>query len=116
MKIIEIDTDCNLEILEIQGDIGSFIRDRLGGYMEIVHPKRLDPPYVMIVDEEGLLKDLPENFVGCWLYETDKHGVPIVGKILIAKIQRLPDGDLDIAGLTDEEIADLKVIRKEGKI
>ncbi len=106
MKLIEIDTACNVEVLEIQGDIGKFIRSRFNGYMEVVYPRRLDSPYVMIVDEEGLLKELPVNPVGCGFYQTDQHGIPIVGKIIIAKIKRLPDGDMDIAGLTDEELAD----------
>jgi len=127
MKIIEIDTDCNMEELKVQGNIGEFIRSRLDGYMEIVHPRGLKAPFIMIVDEEGLLKELPINPVGCALYETHKHGQPIVGKIVIAKIEELPDEDLDIAGLTDDDLKDftalygcgitnLKVARKEGKI
>lgn len=106
MKLIEIDTKCNVKILEIEGDLGKFIRGKLNGHMEVVHPRGLKHPYVMIVDEEGLLKKLPANIVGCYLYETDKHGYPIVGNIYIAKIETLPCGERDIAGLTDKETDD----------
>lgn len=131
MKIIEIDTNCSVEVLDIQGDIGTFIRGRLGGYMEIVHPRGLKDPLIMIVDEEGLLKKLPVNPVGCAFYETHKLGQPIVGKIIIAKIVEVDSGEgymeHDIGGLTDEDINNftmnygcgitaLKAARKERRI
>lgn len=106
MKIIEIDVDCKSEILDVTGDARSFIRNRLGGRLEIVHPKKLKPPYIMIVDEEGLLKDLPLNPVGCAFYETHKHGQPIVGKIYIAKQAGDPYNGYDAGGLTDEDLKD----------
>lgn len=37
----------------------------------------------MIVNEEGLLKDLPLNRAGSLLYGTQFHGSPIVGDIVI---------------------------------
>lgn len=37
----------------------------------------------MLVDEEFLYHDLDMNGVGSFLYETDKHGSPIMGNILI---------------------------------
>ena len=37
----------------------------------------------MLVDEEGYYHDLPVNFIASWLYETDKHGYPILGDVLI---------------------------------
>ena len=127
MKIIEIDTDCNSELLKVEGDIGDFIRGRLDGYMEVVHPRRLEQPFVMIVDEEGQLKGLRDSPVGYFFYETDRHGVPIVGNIYIAKIVENPDGDRDIAGLNDDDMTEftrlygciitrLKVARRDGII
>jgi hypothetical protein len=127
MKIIEIDTDCNTKFLVVLGYIGDFIRGRLGGYMEVVHPKGLITPFVMIVDEEGLLKELPLNPAGSIFYGTPLHGQPIVGKIYIAKQTGNPlDGD-DIKGLTDDDMAEftrlygcgithLKLARRDGKI
>ena len=57
----------------------------------------------MIVNEEGLLKRLPINVVGSHLYETDKHGYPIVGNIVIMK-EGLRNGEPDIIGLEDDDI------------
>ena len=125
MKIIEIDTDCKPEIIEAQGDIGEFIRGRLDGWMEVVHPKGLKPPCVMVVDEEGLIKNLPLNPVGCAFYETHKHSQPIVGKIYIAKQTGNPYDGYDIGGLTDDDLTDftklygcgitaLNMLRKDG--
>lgn len=50
-----------------------------GGYIEIVHPKHAPHGTIMVVDEEGLLKGLPYNPYGSYLY-----GGFIVGIIVIA--------------------------------
>jgi hypothetical protein len=57
----------------------------------------------MVVDDEGMLKDLPLNFVGSTFYETAKHGVPIVGNIIILKDGFTSDGP-DLVGLESEDI------------
>lgn len=36
----------------------------------------------MLVDEEGLLKNLPINPVASWLYGSHEHGSPIVGNVV----------------------------------
>ena len=36
----------------------------------------------ILIDEEGLLKSLNPNYIGSYLYETERHGSPIVGNIL----------------------------------
>ena len=53
---------------------------------------------IMIVDESGRLKNLPENMLGCVLYGTYNHGNPIVGDLIFARIR----GE-DIVGLDDAE-------------
>ena len=58
----------------------------MGGYIETVRPVGLAEPYIMIVNEEGLIHKLPENPLGCLLYGTHIHGQPIVGDIVIMKI------------------------------
>lgn len=73
-------------------------------WVEIVRPGRLPKGYVMIVDEEGLLKDNELNAVGCWFYETDKHGEPIVGNALILKEVYGEEGP-ECAGMDEDEIA-----------
>ena len=72
-------------------------------YFENVYPRGLKEPYMMIVDEEGLLKDKPVlNFYASWLYETHKHGHPIVGNALIMKQVFTEDGP-DVGGMEKDE-------------
>ena len=71
-------------------------------YMEIVHPVNLPEPFRMLVNEEGHLKFLPFNPVGCCWYEG-----AIVGNVIVMK-QGMTDEGPDILGLTEEEC--LKVI------
>lgn len=82
------------------------VKKEIGGYMEIVKPMRLKEPYVMIVDEEGLLKQLPLKKTGSYLYKTDEHGQPIVGDILIMKFGYTEEGP-DVMGLDEK---DMKVL------
>ena len=74
----------------------------VGGGIEIVHPRGLEQPFCMIVNDEGLLQGLPANPLGCALYETWRHGSPIVGDIVLMKIG-YRNGDRDVIGLSDEE-------------
>lgn len=78
------------------------VGEAVGGYIEIVRPKRLNPPYCMVVNEEGLLLDLPLNLYGSYLYCTELHGNPIVGDIVILK-EGWIHGERDFDGLSDEE-------------
>ena len=55
----------------------------LDGYMEIVRPRGLPRPFVMLVNEEGRLMGLPVNPIGCYWYQSDVD--PIVGNIVIMK-------------------------------
>ena len=72
-------------------------------YIENVYPRGLNEPYMMVIDEEGLLKEKPIlNFYASWLYETHKHGNPIVGNALIMKMIDTDDGP-DVGGLEKEE-------------
>lgn len=61
-------------------------------WIEIVRPKRLERGFVMIVDEEGLLKPNRLNCHGSYLYGMDEHGQPIVGDVLIMKECEGDDG------------------------
>lgn len=75
----------------------------VGGGIEIVHPRLLEQPFCMIVDDEGLLKEYPLNVVGSFLYETLSHGCPIVGTVVFMK-EGIRDGEPDIIGLSDEDV------------
>ena len=41
-----------------------------GGFIEIVRPKLLPRDWVMVVDDEGKLKDYPVNLLGTILYDS----------------------------------------------
>jgi hypothetical protein len=57
----------------------------------------------MVVDEEGLLKPNELNPVGSWFYESDKHGEPIVGNVLILREEYGDDGP-ECAGMSDDDV------------
>lgn len=56
---------------------------------------------VMLVDEEGLLKDKKMNLAASYFYGMEEHGNPIVGDVIIAGLFKTKDG-LSCCGLTDE--------------
>lgn len=56
----------------------------------------------ILVDEDGYYHQLPVNIVGSYLYESDLHGNPILGNILI--IGEMWNGDgISFCGLSDEQ-------------
>lgn len=100
MKLIKITTENQISVHDFPE--GSFmernmaLRDHIGPKCELyerVMPKRLYKELhgsskrgncvSMLVDEDGHYHDLPENLVASWLYESDKHGYPILGNVLI---------------------------------
>jgi hypothetical protein len=73
-------------------------------WCEIVRPRhRLPKGFVMIVDEEGLLKPNELNHVCSWFYESEKHGNPIVGNVMVLK-EVMGDEGPELAGLDEDEI------------
>lgn len=55
----------------------------------------------MLVDEDGLAKELPLNPIGSYLYGTQLHGSPILGTILFIGEELTEDGP-SFCGLSDE--------------
>ena len=94
---------CTVEIHDNGLPLYKLARDIVGGHIETVYPRRLDPLFALIVNEEGLLKNLPINPVASWLYGADTHGHPITGDALILKIG-LFNGEPDVIGIPDNEI------------
>lgn len=103
MKVIFCAPDQNPELKEIESS--DEIRSLIGGWLELVRPRYLPHPFLMLVDEEGLLKDLPVNLVGSVLYGLGSPS-PIVGPIVIAA-EGIVDGSPDVVGLSDQDAADL---------
>lgn len=106
MKGIVITTSGEISVNDFSAPLYKSVGDAVGGWIENVHPRGLSSPYCMIVNEEGLLRDLPYNAVGSFLYETRKHGSPILGDIVIMKEGMTPEGP-DIIGLSDDEVKTL---------
>ena len=104
MKGIVINPDNRLTVKDFDAPLYKSVGDAVDGWIEIVHPGGLKDPFVMIVNDEGLIKGLPWNVAGCLLYGTPVHGSPIVGNIVIMKEGWTDDGK-DLLGLSEEEIA-----------
>lgn len=106
MKGIVVTTDDQISIKNFDTFLED-IRNVFDGYPEIVYPEGLSRPYCMAVDDEGLLKHLPLNKFGSYIYQSYMHGSPIVGDVVIVKIG-MTDGGPDVVGLEDHEIDGLK--------
>lgn len=122
MKIIRISTDNEISVHEFpEGtyrEKNGELRRLIGPQCELfehVLPKRLYselgvPGKVlreaggfvsMLIDGEGLYHDLDDNPIGSYLYETDKHGHPIVGNILLVG-EKLSSKGVDFCGISDK--------------
>lgn len=103
MKTVKITTDNKISVIDVNFNDFRDIQRAVGGCFETVHTKLMadyfrDPPVIMLVDEEGLIKGLPCNAVGSALYGTAVHGNPIVGDLIFA----VAAGE-DIIGPADPE-------------
>ena len=92
-KTIKVTTADRVMLVDVDFDDFRSIQKAVGGHFETVHTRRMqeafDAPMLMLVDEEGLLKGLPINKLGCFFYGTVCHGNPIVGDFILA----LPVGE-----------------------
>lgn len=113
MKGIVISTKDEVSVQEFAEPLYQSLNTAVGGYIEHVRPMRLQAPYRMIANEEGLLLGLPVNNVGSYLYGADRHGNAIVGNVVIMKDGYNSDGEPDIVGLDESEAADLFLIFNE---
>lgn len=103
MKGVVVTTKNEARVQEFSRPLYESIGSVVGGYVEIVHPVGLPRPYLMVVNEEGLLNGLPYNAHGSLIYGTPKHGHPIVGDIVIMQEGWTDDGP-DIVGLSDDDV------------
>ena len=106
MKGIVVSTENQLTVRDFGAPLYKTIGEAVDGWIEIVRPGGLKSPYVMVVNEEGLIKELPINIAGSILYGTPAHGSPIVGNIVIMK-EGWTDEGKDLLGLSDEEVVTL---------
>lgn len=103
MKGLVITTENKMQVREFGEPAYETIGKAVGGWIEVVHPKGLPDPFCMIVNEEGLLLGLPLNLLGSILYESFRHGNPIVGNLVLCK-EGFVEGERDIIGLDDDDL------------
>ncbi len=104
MKGILVTSDCEIKEVDLPAPLYESAGDLLGGSMEHVTARRLERPYCLLINGEGGILGLPENKVGCYLFETEEHGYPLFGDILIMKERWTSEG-VDFTGLAEEDIA-----------
>ena len=106
MYAIKLGTQLSIDIVQPKKgeSLLDFCYREIGCDMiEMVRPKGLDRPFLLVIDEEGLLKDEPVvNFIGSYLYRTQEHGNPIVGEVLIMQDIDTNSGP-DIGFLTEDQ-------------
>ena len=102
MKTIKIKTDNTVSIIDVDFNDFRSIQRAVGGYFETVKTQKMydyfKQPMMFLVDEEGHLKQLSLNQLGSYFYDTERHGWPIAGDIILA----VPYGEY-ILGLDDVE-------------
>lgn len=102
MKTLKITTDNKISVVDVNFNDSKAIQQAIGGYFENVKALKLwdyfKAPVVMIVDEEGVIKDLPVNTIGCYFYNISRHGCPIVGDMILGLLV-----GPDITGLGDRD-------------
>lgn len=106
MYAVKLSTTLNIEIVEKKPDQGllDFCYQNIGcQYVETVHARYFQEPYILMIDEEGRLKDKPSiNFIASYLYGTHEHHEPIVGNVLVMKLGMTDEGP-DILPLDEAE-------------
>jgi hypothetical protein len=106
MKALKITTGNEIAAIEVEQPPYRSVGAIVGGPIEITRPRGLARHLVMVVDEEGRLRDKNVNLIGSALYGTLKHGSPIVGDIVLMREEPGPDG-YDLSGLSNEDITEL---------
>ena len=119
MKTIKISTNNEVSVIDVDFNDFRSIKTAIGGYFETVKTQKMwdyfKRPMMFLADEEGHLKKLPLNQLGSYFYDTERHGWPIAGDIILA----VPFGEY-IIGIDDVEVLKLKLLKdfkflKEGK-
>lgn len=99
MKAVVFTTQNTAYVRDFESPMYKTAEEVVGDWVELVRPMGL-PGYLMLVNENGRLHELPMNIAGSLFYGTPVHGDPIVGDIVIASdnVQKIP------RGLTDKQI------------
>lgn len=111
MYAVKLNTQLDVEIVEKKPDqkLLDFCYENIGcQYVETVHPRYLQEPYILMIDEEGRFKDKPTvNFIASYLYGAHEHHEPIVGNALVMKLGMTNEGP-DIMPLDEVEVCQVE--------
>ena len=104
-KAVYLGVDGQIQVVDVPNNatLDYFYKGIGCDFVEIVRPVRLANGYVLIIDEEGLMKrPATVNVVASALYDTPNHGSPIVGNAYLVKEAITPDGaDLESLDATE---------------
>ena len=62
------------------------------GHIEVVYPVNLRYPYLMVVNDSGLIDGMPSNYIASLLYGSRQHAQIICGPAVICKEVWTEDG------------------------
>ena len=86
MKTVKITPENEIFMVDVDFDNWESLAKQVEGYIETVRTQIMNDFFseqiVMIVNEEGLIRMLPVNAVGSYMYGTPVHGHPIVGNVV----------------------------------
>jgi len=127
MQIIRITTDNEISVHDFPegsySEQNRVLRELIGPRCELLEhvlPKRLYTELMvpgkvmkeaggfvsMLIDEEGISHGLDCNITGSWLYETDRHGHPVLGNILFVG-EKLADEGIEFCGISQKRFESL---------
>ena len=110
MKTLKITTDNKISIIDLDFDHRS-LREEVGGYFETLKTQKLWDYF-----KAGLIKELPANLLGCYFYDTDKHGFPIVGDVILGLMigpEIIGLGDRDAEQWLEKMLKDFPKLKEE---
>ena len=88
MKTVKVTPDNIISVIDVNFDDFRDLQKAVGGRFEIVSTKTLfetfKMPMILLVDEDGRMKQKEVNRLGSYFYDADRHGWPILGDIVFA--------------------------------
>ena len=88
MKTVKVTPDNIISIINVDFDDFHDLQKAVGGRFETISTKTLyetfKMPMIMLADEDGRSKQKEVNRLGCYFYDADKHGWPILGDVVFA--------------------------------
>ncbi|MBQ8922499.1 MAG: DUF3846 domain-containing protein [Oscillospiraceae bacterium] len=91
MTALKIDTDGTMQPVEVTGETIKQQNDSIYSYLgNIFATVRLSDDAMMLVDDEGLLKGLPQNPMAMMIADY----APLVGVALIVGLKMTDDGEI----------------------